>query len=1203
MKLKGITEVTGLTDTARTVLSYALAENDIRLFVVADELRAKEVAETANLFGKNVYYYPARDLMFYQADLSGNLLLRQRMQTLKALYEWTTGSTGTPKRPAGDASEKTAEGTSERPAGDASEKTAEGTSENASIDTGSASDVGGLTIITTFDALMEKMPPGDLITDNLITIKPGDEIDTEDLTRALTDNGYEREPEVLEPGQFAVRGGIIDIYPLTDDNPYRIEFWGDEVDSIREFDALSQRSIEQLKKIDIYPATDLITNEDIRVGAKVRIEEEGNKTEERLRKSMNTEAAYRIKTATNEICEGLIYNMAGNLSPYITYLYDKTDTFLDKFKNNKIRIFIDEPARCEERGLAVEKEWSDSSVHRIEGGYMLPGEADIMVSAKSVYSSLMSMPVISMSMIELHHELYKAERRFSVNSRGISSYHKVFTELITDLKQYKKNGSRVVILSPSHTRARKLTEDIRELEINAFYSDEPSRDLKKGEIMLSYGNLSQGFEFPDIGFAVISESDIFGGRVRKKRRRHSQYEGTRIASYTDLTVGDYVVHEDHGIGVYRGIIQIEIGGVTRDYVRIEYSGGNFVNVFASNLGSLQKYAGKDSDKKIKLSKIGGTEWTRNKAKVKKSVDKIARQLVELYAERSRDEGYTYGEDTVWQKEFEEVFPFEETEDQLKAIEEVKADMQSNKIMDRLICGDVGFGKTEVAIRAAFKAVQEGKQVAVLVPTTILAEQHMQTFTQRMSSYPVKIEMLSRFRTPSQMKKTIAGLKSGGVDIVIGTHRLLSKDVGFKNLGLLVVDEEQRFGVTHKERIKELRHNVDVMTLTATPIPRTLHMSLVGIRDMSILTEAPQDRQPIQTFVMEYSEEMVREAITRELARNGQVYYVYNRVSDIADIAAKIQALLPDAVVAYAHGQMNERQLEDIMVDFINGEIDILVSTTIIETGLDIPNVNTIIVHDSERMGLAQLYQLRGRVGRSNRTAYAFLMYRKNKMLKETAEKRLAAIKEFTDLGSGFRIAMKDLEIRGAGNVLGAEQSGHMAEVGYDLYCKMLDTAVKKEKGIDDGGDYSTYINMDIDAMIPDNYVRNESMKLDLYKRIAQIASEEEASDIRDELLDRFGKVPRGTENLIDISLLRMKAHRLFIESMTVTDKEITMAIYMNATIDPTNIAPMLNSFNGKMRFVTNKKPTFIYSIDAADKKLPPLDITSKVLDGMEMMVK
>lgn len=1159
---KGITHITGLTDSVRPVFSYALSRNEeksLRLFITYDEVRAREIMDICSLFGREVYYFPPRDIVFYQADLSGNLLIQRRMQVIKALNEWNTSY------------------------------------ERRSED---------LTVVTTFDALMEKMVPMRLISDSIITFRAGDTLDLEKTAGRLADLGYERESEAEEAGKFAIRGGILDIYPLTEENPVRIELWGDEIESIREYDAMSQRSVEQLKEAVIYPATDFITDQDARLGAKVKIEEEGKKLSGKFRKAMRTEAAYRLQTHVDEICESLVWHTAVNLSPFIGYLYEQTDTLLDYFGRTDAYIFIDEPARCEEKGHLVENEWAESCVHRIEGGYMMPKEAEVICDTKSVFGRLMGTRAVSLSMINLHHEDHSYEKEFSVSSRSIGSYNKSFEELVKDLKRYRKNGSRVIILSPSHTRARKLTDDLNELDINVFYSEE-GRELEPGEIMVSYGNLSQGFEFPDIGFAVISEADIFGGKVRKRRKKYSGYEGTKVASLTDLKVGDYVVHEDHGIGIYRGITHIEIGGITRAYARIEYGGGSFVNVIASNLDSLQKYADRESEKRIKLNKLGGGEWKKTKTRVRHAVDGIAKQLAELYAERSAGKGYVYGKDTVWQREFEEMFPYEETDDQLKAIEDVKADMESGRIMDRLICGDVGFGKTEIAIRAAFKAVQEGKQVAVLVPTTILAEQHMQTFTQRMSSYPVHIEMLSRFRTPAQIKKTIASLKNGSLDIVIGTHRLLSKDVAFKDLGLLVVDEEQRFGVTHKERIKELRKDVDVITLTATPIPRTLHMSLSGIRDMSLLTEAPQDRMPIQTFVMEYSDEMVREAISRELARGGQVYYVYNRVNDIADVTARLQSMMPDAVIAYAHGQMQERQLENIMVDFIAGDIDVLVSTTIIETGLDIPNVNTIIVHDSERMGLSQLYQLRGRVGRSSRVAYAFLMYRRNLMLKETAEKRLSAIKEFTDLGSGYRIAMKDLEIRGAGNVLGAEQSGHMAEVGYDLYCKMLDRAVKRERGIEEHGDFSTYLDMDIDALIPETYVRNENIKLDLYKRIAAISSEEEASDMADELTDRFGKVPAGTRNLIDIALLRSRAHRLFIENMKVTEKEISMYIYKNATIDPTRIAPLLESFGGRMRFVTTGRPAFIYSFTAEERAGDgdTISLTSGVLDRMGMLIE
>ena len=637
------------------------------------------------------------------------------------------------------------------------------------------------------------------------------------------------------------------------------------------------------------------------------------------------------------------------------------------------------------------------------------------------------------------------------------------------------------------------------------------------------------------------------------------------------------MHENHGLGVYRGIEKVEVDHVTKDYMKIEYAGGSSLYVPATQLDVIQKYADSDAAKAPKLNKLGTQEWNRTKTRVRTAVRQIAQDLVKLYAERERKEGFTYSEDTVWQQEFEEMFPYDETEDQLMAIDAVKHDMQSRKIMDRLICGDVGYGKTEIAIRAAFKAVQDGKQVAYLVPTTILAQQHYNTFVQRMKDFPVRVDLMCRFRTSAEQKKTVTDLKKGMVDIVIGTHRLLSKDVEYKDLGLLIIDEEQRFGVAHKEKIKQLKTDIDVLTLTATPIPRTLHMSLVGIRDMSVLEEAPQERVPIQTYVMEYNEEMVREAISRELARGGQVYYVYNRVNSIVEITNRIAALVPQAQVAFAHGQMKEHELEKIMFDFINGDIDVLVTTTIIETGLDISNANTMIIHDADNMGLSQLYQLRGRVGRSNRTAYAFLMYRRNKMLKEIAEKRLAAIREFTELGSGFKIAMRDLELRGAGNLLGSEQHGHMEAVGYDLYCKLLNESVKEVQGISTvKEDYNTEIDLDIDAFIPEWYIRNEMQKLDIYKRISGIQNEEEYDDMLEELMDRFGELPKAVQNLLLVSRLRAQAHDLYLTEVTQKGEEIRMVLYEKAQINTAGIDGLLKQYRGRLKFTIDKNPYFLY---------------------------
>ncbi|MCR4802618.1 MAG: transcription-repair coupling factor, partial [Lachnospiraceae bacterium] len=702
------------------------------------------------------------------------------------------------------------------------------------------------------------------------------------------------------------------------------------------------------------------------------------------------------------------------------------------------------------------------------------------------------------------------------------------------------------------------------------------REVKPGEIMILHGNLRRGFVYPLINFAMVSESDIFGEKQKKRKKKKTQYDGKSIQNFNELSIGDYVIHENHGIGQYMGIEKITVDRVVKDYLKIRYADGGNLYVLATGLDVLQKFSSGDG-RKPKMNDLNSAEWRKVKSKAKASVRLVAKELVELYAQRQQQPGYQFDKDNNWQREFEEMFPYEETEDQLSAIEATKKDMESDKVMDRLICGDVGFGKTEIAIRAAFKAVNSGKQVALLVPTTILAQQHYNTFTQRMKDFPVKIGMMSRFRTPAQQKKVLAELKTGQLDIVIGTHRLLSKDVVYRNLGLLIVDEEQRFGVTHKEKIKMLKKNVDVLTLSATPIPRTLHMSLIGIRDMSVLEEPPVDRLPIQTFIVEQNDEIIREAIRREMARNGQVFYVYNRVQHIGEIAAHIQSLVPDATVAVAHGQMSARELEKVMYRFIDGELDVLVSTTIVETGLDIANVNTLLVHDADQLGLAQLYQLRGRVGRSNRTAYAFLMYRRNKVLREVAEKRLQAMREFTELGSGFKIAMTDLEIRGAGSLLGEQQHGHMEAVGYDLYCKMLNQAIREFKCEEPEKLFDTVVDVNINAYIPATYVKSENQKLELYKRIADIENEEELQDMQEELVDRFGDMPKMVENLLNVVLLKSMAHDVFIEQ--VKQKELAtveLTMYNEAKIRVENIPELVKKYENRLKFHMKGAPKFTF---------------------------
>ncbi len=1116
------TALTGCVESQKLHMVYGLGGGfRNRLIVTFSDLRVKELMEDYRFYDKNAVAYPARDLIFYQADVHGNQLVTERIKCLRRMLE------GKP-----------------------------------------------VTVITTFSSLMAPQIPLSAWKEHLLSVSVKGQADERELAQRLVNMGYEKSYQVEAPGQFSIRGGIVDIFDLTEENPYRIELWGDEVDSIRSFDVLSQRSLEKLSGVTIYPAGEMLLSDKRLKAGMDKIEKEGKAFAEKLRKDFHTEEAHRVEEQTGELLEQ-VYEFRNllNLDAYVHYFYEDTVSFLDLFDRSKTCVFVDEPARVKEHADAVELEFRESMAHRLEKGYLLPGQMDLLYSVEEVAAKMERGRTVALSALDAKNPFFKADRKADIPVKSISSYNNSFETLIQDLKRYKKNGYRVLLLSGSRTRAARLAADLQEQELPAFYTENPDRELKAGEIMTFYGRVLKGFEYPLLKFAVISESDIFGADKKKKKKRKI-YEGSKINDFNELKVGDYVVHENHGLGVYRGIEKVEVEKVVKDYIKIEYQDGGNLYVLATGLDVIQKYASADA-KRPKLNKLGTQEWNRSKKKAQEAAGEVAKDLVELYAARQNKTGFQYGPDTVWQREFEEMFPFEETEGQLLAITSAKEDMESTRIMDRLVCGDVGYGKTEIAIRVAFKAVQEGKQVVYLVPTTILAQQHYNTFVQRMKDFPVRVDLLSRFRTASEQKKTIEDLKKGFVDIVIGTHRVLSADVVYKDLGLLIIDEEQRFGVRHKEKIKQMKENVDVLTLTATPIPRTLHMSLVGIRDMSVLEEAPNDRMPIQTYVMEYNEEMVREAIVRELSRKGQVYYVYNRVNNIADIAAAIQKLVPEAAVAFAHGQMNERELENIMYDFISGEIDVLVSTTIIETGLDIPNVNTIIVHDSDRMGLSQLYQLRGRVGRSNRTAYAFLMYKRDKMLKEIAEKRLSAIKEFTELGSGFKIAMRDLEIRGAGNLLGARQHGHMQAVGYDLYCKMLNEAVKNLKGISTREDFNTTVDLDVDAFIPPAYIVNEIQKLDIYKRIAGIENQAECDDMKEELLDRFGTVPGEVENLFRIAMIRVSAHRLYMTEVRGRGGEIRFTFKSDAKIMPERIPEVLKLYD-KLSFNHKGTPFFLF---------------------------
>jgi len=1059
-------QICGLVEAAKSyfISEFLKNEKPWKLVISYDENRARRIYEDISSFNENTFLYPAKDMLFFDADIRGHLISKQRINVWKHMLM----------------------------------------------------DAEGI-VVTTADALMDKLGEYESFKDKVIHISSNDNINVEKLTRDLILLGYDRNFEIEGEGQFAVRGGIIDIFPLTEEQPVRIELWGDEIDSIRSFDLESQRSTESISEVDIYPAKE--------------------------------------------------FSEAGKVS------------FLKYWHSNDNIIFIEEPHRVLEKAEFIEKEFKDGMAGRIEANQIKAAEVPEIFSADEIINALKKTAPLCLTALDYRLAFMNIESRYSLESRQLSAYHNAFDMLIEDLKRFKAEKYRIVLVTASKTRAGRLAESLREYGLLAFYQAEGQEmELRAGQITVIYGNLHSGFEYPLIKFIVISESDIFGKKQKKGRAKKSRKSKAALASLNELNVGDYVVHEDYGIGIYRGMEKAEVDDIIKDYIKIEYAGNSSVMIPVSRLDIIQKYA--DSQvKSPRINKIGSGEWNKTKSRVKAAVEDMARDLIELYSGRLKGKGYVYAPDTVWQREFEEMFPFEETEDQLKAIEDAKNDMESGRIMDRLVCGDVGYGKTEVALRVAFKAVQENKQVIYLVPTTILARQHYNTFKERMKEFPVRVELLCRFVNGSQQKKIINDFNKGFADIIIGTHRVLSDSLHPKDLGVVVIDEEQRFGVRHKEKLKKIKENVNVLTLTATPIPRTLHMSLSGIRDLNMLSEPPMDRKPIQTYVMEYHDEIAKEALKREIMRGGQVYFVYNKIKGIEEITAKLQQLLSDDVnIAYAHGQMNERRLETIMLDFIAGDIDVLVSTTIIETGLDIPNVNTIIIYDADKMGLSQLYQLRGRVGRSSQTAYAFMMYRRDKLLTAEAEKRLKAIKEFTELGSGIKIAMKDLEIRGAGSVLGARQHGHLEAVGYELYCKLLNTAVAELKGNKtEKTKTQTSVEIEADAYIPYEYIKNEEQKLDTYKRIALIDSEEDFLDMQDELIDRFGDPPASVINLLKTALIKSEASKLYISEVSISKAAVQFIMDTDTATEDINtgeIQPLINKYEGFLHITIGEKTTW-----------------------------
>ncbi|WP_454193195.1 transcription-repair coupling factor [Paenibacillus sp. Marseille-Q7038] len=1098
--------ISGLTGSARQIMIAALHKQLDRpmLVVTHNMFAAQKVADDLQeaLSADQVLLYPANELIAAEAAISSPETLAQRIDVLLKCAKGFRGI-----------------------------------------------------VVIPLSGARRYLPSPEIMANTEITLQQGGTLELESFLRGMVELGYERVERVETQGEMSVRGGIIDFFPVTSGLAYRVELFDDEIDSIRTFDPIDQRSIDKTDQVVITPCKELIANE---AKMKQAADRAAILLEEQIEKTTDRQAKLRLRDEIHREIELLREHMYfPEIYKYVTELYPEKQTIYEYMPQDTVLIF-DEPARLLETGKQLERDESEWSMHLLQNGKTLPQLTLSLDHEEVLYQRPFQTLFISVFLRQVPHTL--PQNILNMVSRSMQDFHGQMNVLKAEMERWQKAGVQVLMLASSEERLDRMRRVLQDYDIH-----EPT---------MMIGNLQSGFEMPSINLAVITEGEMFSQKQRKVRKPIRNVDNAeRIKSYSELKVGDYVVHQNHGIGKYMGIGTLEVAGIHKDYMHILYAGGDKLSVPIEQIDLIQKYVGSE-EKEPKIYKLGGNDWTRVKNKVRSSVQDIADDLIKLYAARQSSPGYAFEKDTAEQQEFEDLFPYDETRDQERAIEEIKRDMEQSRPMDRLLCGDVGYGKTEVAIRAAFKAAIEGKQVAVLVPTTILAQQHYETFRERFSGYPFNVSVLSRFRSRKEQNETTKGIKQGTIDIVIGTHRLLSQDLVFKDLGLLIVDEEQRFGVTHKEKLKKLKTNVDVLTLTATPIPRTLHMSMLGVRDLSVIETPPENRFPVQTYVVEHSQTLVREAIERELARGGQVYYLYNRVQGIQEMAAEISELVPGARVGVGHGQMTESELEKTILDFLDGEFDVLVSTSIIETGVDIPNVNTLIVHDADKMGLSQLYQLRGRVGRSNRIAYAYFTYQRDKVLTEVAEKRLQSIKEFTELGSGFKIAMRDLTIRGAGNLLGAEQHGFIASVGFDLYSQMLAEEINKRKVTMLGEEapqepgWTTAIDLGIDAYLPSDYIYDSIQKIEIYKKVAVLASFDDTMELEDELVDRFGDLPEAVTNLLTVARLKIYGKTYGIESIVQRGDDITLKFYegQEKAVNGAKLVQIGNQFERRVQF-------------------------------------
>ena len=1123
-KIQSPISISGLTGVGMAEIISAIKGYNKKpiILVTYNEIQAKKILENIKAFEtENVILFPKKEIVTYNYIAESKDLPYERIETLKQINEKKN-----------------------------------------------------LIVVTTIEALMQKLPAKKTLFKDILEFKVGDVCDLEEIKKRLINLGYSRYDLIEGRGQFSIRGGIIDI-ALTQKTGVRIELWGDEVDSIRNFNINSQRSIETIEKAKIYPAHEYVLEDSI---------------ENICKKISNTIAEGKQEEIIEEDIEQIKSgNYLSKIDKYFNEFYEEQENLIDYLNKNYL-IILDELNKIEQRQINIVQDIENLSKNLIEKQKIVPEALKIISS-------------IDFEVLENKHPIIYLEKQDTVTKKQAERYHFEYREVnyykseienfFEDIRKWNKEKKSIYVMVDTKEKTKKLKELFEKENILCKIEEKLDKTIivksTDNIITITIGKISEGFENFEINQVVISADDLIEGGKRKKTFANKAFKEGEKVVFADLKVGDYVVHKNYGIGIFVGVNTITADGTTKDYIKLKYKNDDILYIPTNQLDSIRKYIGGDSINPP-INSIRSKDWVKTKEKVKNNLRAVARELIELYAKREKTKGYAFSKDTPWQQQFEEKFPYQETDDQLRCIEEVKKDMESQRPMDRLLCGDVGYGKTEVAIRAAFKAVMDQKQVAYLVPTTVLAQQQYEEFKSRMQDFPIKVEILNRFKNKKYQDEVIKKLKLGEVDIVIGTHRLLSQDIEFKDIGLLIIDEEHRFGVKAKEKIKQYKSNIDVLTMTATPIPRTMHMSIVGIRDMSVIYEPPQNRKPVQTYVLEYDQEVVKEAITKELERNGQVFYIYNRVDTIQKKADEISRLVPEANVSYAHGQMTGNQIEEIMQDFIEKKSNVLVCTTILESGIDIPNANTIIVESADRMGLAALYQIRGRVGRSDKQAYAYITYRKDKMLSEEADKRLKAIKEFTEFGSGFKIAMRDLEIRGAGSLIGEIQSGHLEQVGYDTYCSLLDEVVKEMQGIEVEPELDIQIDLNVTSYISDEYISDSAQKIEIYQNIALCKNEEDIQNVVDEIIDRFGNMPPELENLLDIARIKYLAKAQYINK--IASRRTAVVFTFEQSRFNVDIPKLIDKYKNKIKFSPGVKPMITLEIGSTNERQILNDITA-----------